>query len=565
MKSKLPRLFLYFLTAIFLINLLQAYFTELIFDEAYYWYYAQDMAWGYFDHPPMVAFLIKISSFFFDGELGVRFMSCVLSVGTPILLWLLVENPKKKDYVPHFFVVIFSMTLLNAYGFFSLPDTPLLFFTALFLWVYKKFLKSPTIVLAIGLGVVMAALVYSKYHAILVIVLILLSNIKLVLNKHAWLAVIVAVICYTPHFLWLYENDFVSIKYHLFERPNRAYEFKDFTLSFFINLIALFGFTFPWVYQAFFRTKASDKFTKALLYLTYGVILFFFVSSFNRRVQTQWIIVICIPMAVMTYNFLLENKVVRKWIFRTGIINIIILFFLRVGLIYEPLFPIVYETHGNRTWVNKIKSEVGDIPVVFENSYRNAPMYAFYSRNTSYSLNNIRYRQNQYSIDDSEFKVQRQKVLYVSKYLKKGDVSYTTAKEKQYFGVYKENFESFRKLQSYVEGERISLNNKELILKVYNPYPYDIDLGKIKFGVAYLNKYKQVEEISLLKTQLLNKGNTSLKSGDTTKFAFKLPTPKSKEPSYFKVSISENDLSWGLNGENIKLHQWNRSIEQPTP
>ena len=79
---KLPKLFIYILAALFVINILQSYFTELIFDESYYWYYAQNMAWGYFDHPPMVALLIKISSLLFSGELGVRFMSCLLSIGT---------------------------------------------------------------------------------------------------------------------------------------------------------------------------------------------------------------------------------------------------------------------------------------------------------------------------------------------------------------------------------------------------------------------------------------------------------------------------------------------------
>ena len=94
MQLKLPKLFLYLLGAIFVLNVLQAHFTELIFDEAYYWHYAQNMAWGYSDHPPMVALLIKVSSFFFEEELGVRFMSCILSVGTLLILWLLIDNDK---------------------------------------------------------------------------------------------------------------------------------------------------------------------------------------------------------------------------------------------------------------------------------------------------------------------------------------------------------------------------------------------------------------------------------------------------------------------------------------
>jgi hypothetical protein len=553
MKLNLPRLFLYLLASIFIINLLQGYFTELIFDEAYYWYYAQHMAWGYFDHPPMVALIIRISSFFFSGELGVRFISTVLSAGTYIVLWLLIDNKTKNKYVIHYFILVFSMTLMHAYGFLTLPDTPLLFFTALFLFIYKKFLKSPSLGIAIILGLAMAALMYSKYHAVLIILFVLVSNLRLVFNRYAWLSVIIALLCYTPHFIWLFKNDFVSVKYHLFERPNRAYEFGDFTLGFFVNLIALFGLTFPWIYRALLKTKKSDKFNKALLYLIYGVIAFFFISSFNRRVQTQWLIVICIPMIVVVYNQLLHDKITRKWIFILGIANISILMFLRIGLIYAPLFPIVYETHGNKAWVNEIKSKVGSIPVVFENSYQEAPMYAFYSGSTSYSLNNIWYRQNQYSIEDTENLLQGRTILYTSRYTDKGDISYRDAKGKRIYGSYIKNFESFRKLRTIVKKPVKLSEDKHLLFKVYNPYPEDIELSKLTFGVVFLNKYKHVLEVQEIAAYPVPEEISILKPKDTTSFKLIMPDPKINNAYYFKVSISENELYWGLNGENVKL------------
>ncbi len=279
------------------------------------------------------------------------------------------------------------MSLLNAYGFFTLPDTPLLFFTALFLFVYKRFIASPSLLLSVILGIVMAALMYSKYHAVLVIVFVLLSNLKLIKNKYAWLAVVIALLCYTPHFLWLYENDFVSIKYHLFERPNQAYDFNKFTLGYFLNLIAIFGLTFPFAYYILYKSKPKDTFNKALTFLTYGVLVFFFISSFSKRVQTQWIIVISIPMVLIIFNYIIENEKIRKWFYGLGIANIIILLYLRVGLIYEPLFPMFFETHGNKEWVDRLEYDVCDIPMVFENSYRNAPMYEFYSGRKAISLN----------------------------------------------------------------------------------------------------------------------------------------------------------------------------------
>ncbi len=554
MLQKLPRLFLYLLGALLAINLLQAHFTELIFDEAYYWYYAQKMDWGYFDHPPMVAWMIKLSSFFFDGELGVRFMSCLLSVTMLIVLWDLVDNPKKKDYVVHFFVVVFSMTLINAYGFFTLPDTPLLFFTVLFLWVYKKFIANPSLWPAILMGIIMAALMYSKYHAVLVILFVLLSNLKLLTNKFAWVAVCIALLCYTPHFFWLYEHDFVSIKYHLFERPNQAYNFNKFTLGFFLNLIAIFGLTFPLVYWILFKTKSFDKFTKALLFLTYGIVIFFFISSFSKRVQTQWVIIICIPLAIIVFNYIIENKALRKWVYTLGIINIILLSYARLGLIHKPLIPLFYETHGNKEWADLIQSEAGNMPVVFENSYRKAPMYAFYSGNTTFSLNNIHYRQNQYTIDDSELKVQHKKILYVSRFIPERNIIFKRINGSESYGKYITDFESFRKLRCSIDAKSIPFNtDQDHLLKVYNPYNVDVDLKKIKFGAVYLNDYKQYGETKPMSLTAVDSTLSTLKSKDTTYFNFRLPKTTIENPGYFKISISENGLPFAINSSSIKF------------
>tara|TARA_R110000744_G_scaffold11849_2_gene35797 strand:- start:83 stop:1762 length:1680 start_codon:yes stop_codon:yes gene_type:complete len=557
MLTKIPKQFYFFLAAIFILNLIQSNFTQLIFDEAYYWYYSQNMAWGYFDHPPMVALLVKISSFFFNGELGVRFMSCVLSAVNILLLWLMIDNPKKNDYVKHFFVLVFSMTLLNAYGFFTLPDTPLLFFTSCFLLTYKHFIKKPTAVIAILLGVFMAALMYSKYHAVLVIFFVLLSNLKLVTNKYAWLSVIVALCCYAPHFYWLYDNDLVSIKYHLYERPNGAYSFEKYTLGFFVNLVAVFGLTFPFIYKALFKTKGNDLFNKALIYLTYGVLIFFFISSFNRRVQTQWIIIICIPLVVIAFNYMLQNKQALTWIFRLGLINTVLIIYLRMGLAYQPLlFNFFYESHGNKEWAQAIEKEVGNIPVVFENSYRNAPMYSFYTNGTpTFSLNNFMYRKNQYSINDSEEKVRGKDVAYISKYSNNPTFTYTREDGGLYKGKYISNFQSYRKLECIIEDTPVSLNSDEdILLEVYNPYKESIELKKVKFAVTYMDDYKSPVETLKIIPELVEPNTTLLKQKGTTNFKFQLPKTKLKNIGYFRVVISENDLLYGLNGKPIPIN-----------
>lgn len=553
MTQKLPKLFLSLLGFLLVLNLVQSYFTQLINDEAYYWYYAQNLDWGYFDHPPMVAFMIVLGSSLFSGELGVRFVSCLLSVGTYILLWLLIDNPKKKEFVPHFFLLLFGMTLMNVYGFFTLPDTPLLFFTALFLWVYKRFLANPSYLVTLLLGLTMAGLMYSKYHAVLVILFVFLSNLKLVQNKKAWLAVLISLLAYTPHFVWLYKHNFVSINYHLFDRPNQAYSFTKFTLGYVLNLVVIFGLLFPWVYQALIKNRPHDSFTKALHYLTYGILLFFLISSFNRRVQTQWIIACSIPLAVITFNYLLKNTSTAKWVYRMGWISFVIVLYARLGLVFPELFPIHYESHGNKEWVSDLAEKSNNIPVVFDNSYGQASMYAFYSGNISYTLNNSRYRKSQYSIDSSEEHVRHKNIVHVTQYRSEGDISYMHGSGTIFYGNFIDDFESFRKLECDVAITPNSENQS--VLRVYNPYPEDISLNKLAYGISFTDQYKGVKDIQKFTPIPKIKEQGFLKSMDTTYFYFDLPKSKMKKPSYFVVGIMENGLLPGLNSSVIPISQ----------
>jgi len=62
---------------------------ELLPEETYYWTYAQHPAFGYFDHPPMVAWIITAGTTLFgDTALGVRIVTFVLWGVTAVLLFL---------------------------------------------------------------------------------------------------------------------------------------------------------------------------------------------------------------------------------------------------------------------------------------------------------------------------------------------------------------------------------------------------------------------------------------------------------------------------------------------
>src|SRR5512144_3013452 len=67
--------------ALVLLRLVAAAFTPLTFDEAYYWTWSKHLAGGYYDHPPMVAFVIRAGTMIAgDTELGVRLVSILLAL-----------------------------------------------------------------------------------------------------------------------------------------------------------------------------------------------------------------------------------------------------------------------------------------------------------------------------------------------------------------------------------------------------------------------------------------------------------------------------------------------------
>jgi 4-amino-4-deoxy-L-arabinose transferase-like glycosyltransferase len=146
MNSKLKEFlfnpFTLFLSIWGILNLLQAGLTTLNNDEAYYWMYSKHLAWGFFDHPPMIALMIRIGYFFFHNELGVRLIVVLSQLLTLFIIWMVTdeEQRKKKENALLFFMLVVIIPVFNIYGFIATPDAPLIFFSAIFLLVYKNYL-----------------------------------------------------------------------------------------------------------------------------------------------------------------------------------------------------------------------------------------------------------------------------------------------------------------------------------------------------------------------------------------------------------------------------------------
>ncbi len=386
-----------------LINLLQSIFTGLHSDESYYWMYGQNLDWGFFDHPPMAALLIYLGHSILPGEIGVRLFIVLLSTFT--LAIILNELKEKKD---HWFlaIFIFSFPLIHTHiaGFLAIPDIPLLFFTMLFLVFYKRFLEKPNWGISIALGIIIPAMIYSKYHAFIVIGITVLSNLKLFKSKYFYGIIILSIGLLLPHILWQIENEFPTFKYHLVSRA-KPFQFK-YILPYIFGTIAMAGpITGFLVFWKLKDVKIENQFQKTLLFNVLGFIILFFIMSFKNRIEAHWVAAIIPMLMFLTYPLIRDDEKIKKWfkLLATPVIVLLLVFRIYLALDIIPNIGHLKITFYNREAnALEIKEMAGGKKVAFFDNYAAISNYIFYTGDSAVMLSSPGYRFCQYDLWNDE-------------------------------------------------------------------------------------------------------------------------------------------------------------------
>ena len=397
------RLVLLWLGGWWIANLVQAGFTELANDEAYYHMFAERLAWGYFDHPPVTALLVWAGERLFGGELGVRFFFPVLQ---PLYLWILWRLIRPADAGRRdaaLFVVVSAATLmLQLYGFIAVPDGPLMFTTALFLLTFKWFSENRRRAW-LWMGIAMALMAYSKYHGALVVLFALAANPRQLLRPALYSSGAVALLLLVPHLVWQYEHDWASFAYHLSGR-NSVFR-PGYVVEFLANVLVVFNpFFVPLYVQAWRKVKPQTPVGRALKLLPVAFIVFFMLSSLRGYVQPQWVIVSCFGLVCVLFAYARRHPRTRRYVMRAGGVTVGLIVLVRLVMIFNPL-GIRFEVFNNPESYAAIAAEADGRPVVFRYGYAVAAKYAFYTGGEAYCQPNIRYRTHQWQFrdDDSQF------------------------------------------------------------------------------------------------------------------------------------------------------------------
>lgn len=299
---------------------------DLYFDEAQYWVWSQEPAFGYFSKPPMIAWLIGLTTGLCgQAEFCVRLGAPLVHAASSILIYL--TAARLHDRRTGFWAALvfattpgisFSSALIST-------DVPLLFFWSGALLAWVILLQDRSWPAAIALGLCLGLGLLSKYA---MVYFLLCGTVWLAVDRDSrWLlrdrrliaSVGVAALLIMPNIGWNLSNGLVTFSHTAdnanwtgeLVHPVRALEFFGAQFGVFGPL--LFG-ALIWITLSALRHRAPDP-QRMLLAFSLPVVILILVQAFLSRAHANWAAVAYPACAILVTEALIRDGWRRLLVF----------------------------------------------------------------------------------------------------------------------------------------------------------------------------------------------------------------------------------------------------------
>jgi hypothetical protein len=472
-----------------ILNLVQASLLDIHPDEAYYYFWTQELHWGYLDHPPVIAFLIKLGSWIFPYELGARLPSVLMSSLSIYLLWKLTDSGDPKLFLK----IVLSIIAVHTMAFHAFPEIPLVFFCLVYLYFLKKYLASDDLYLVVPIGLSLALMFLSKYTAILIPPATLVAAPFILKRKSFWLIVLLTLVFLIPHIAWQVETDFASLRLHLVYRGlGQVFSVKT-VLRYVISqpLMAgpLVGFLLIFVAIKYPSQNSFERVLKSILLVIYG---FFFVCSFKVRIAQQWTALAVLPVIILGLKRIQDNPDLRtkchKFLNVSFVLSLVLFTVVRAFLAFE-LMPHQYVKaeylHGFRNWARNIQTAAQGCPVVFVDTWELPSRYGFYNHEYAHALSTLAYRRSHFDFTDQHRALLDKRVMLINV----GESVLEPGNNKKYVYEFRDHFATYPGISISSREMEYSIGKEDRTLAVpiritRNPYTRS-ELGICKTVLSY--------------------------------------------------------------------------------
>jgi 4-amino-4-deoxy-L-arabinose transferase-like glycosyltransferase len=213
------------------LRFLAAAYTGLNPDEAYYWYWSRHLAASYYDHPPMVAYLIRLSTELFGNTpLGVRFLTILLiipiSAATYLTGRLLFDRPVGARAM----LWLNATVLVGVGSLIATPDMPSVLFWSLAILALAAAVRSGKgawwllVGCAAGLGILSKLTDLFLVPGLFLCLLVVPDLRRSLRTPWPWLGLAVTLLVLAPMIRWNLAHDWITFTKQLSRaEPSRFY------------------------------------------------------------------------------------------------------------------------------------------------------------------------------------------------------------------------------------------------------------------------------------------------------------------------------------------------------
>ena len=298
-KSNGQSLFFKALLTVFLIRLFMSVWLPMTGDEAYFIVWGKNLDYGYYDHTPIVGWLLSLFLTVSDAAWWLRFPSVILPIILSYGIYRLLRH--RQSQVAAWVALCFLVAPVNVINVLITTDTPLILFSFFSAWfIYAALYESETAresnIRFLMSGLFLGLAFFSKYFAVF---LGLTYGVYIVLfhrNKKDMLGLGIIILMVTPfvllNLLWNYNNCWNNILFNLFNRTASANDPVSSLIKYLVMLVYLFS---PVLIFYVIKNKHKlkeiykSKFNHFYLWLALFPLFLFLLLVIRKQVGLHWV------------------------------------------------------------------------------------------------------------------------------------------------------------------------------------------------------------------------------------------------------------------------------------
>ena len=216
-----------------LLRLLYLGVPELLFEEAYYWNYAQHPDIGYLDHPLMVAWIIRLFVALMGNiEFAVRAGAFLCWMITAWFSYRLTRDLLGPSAAYRALALVAVLPVYFFFGLFMSPDAPLAACWAAALYYTNRIVAKDDARAWLWLGAAIGLGMISKYTmallagAIVLFVLLDRPSRKWLARPEPYVGALIALVLFSPVIIWNWQQDWASFSFQSQDRLASKFSFS---------------------------------------------------------------------------------------------------------------------------------------------------------------------------------------------------------------------------------------------------------------------------------------------------------------------------------------------------